>query len=243
MADFIIAHLYPELMNLYGDRGNIICLQKRLEWRGYNSYIEAISPGCQIEFNQYDMIFMGAGSDREQKLVVNELVHNCSDLKLEIEQGLPALFVGGAYQLLGKYYESSDGVQMPGLNLLDFYTQREQNRLIGNIVLAASLHGQPFTVAGFENHAGRTYLEDKEIKALGRVISGFGNNGEDEQEGIWYKNLIATYLHGPLLPKNPILADYFIEVMMNRKGITFASRLDDHIENFAHEQIKKKVLG
>ncbi len=113
MAEFIIAHLYPELMNLYGDRGNIICLQKRLEWYGHNCYVEAISPGGQIKLNQYDLVFMGGGSDREQKLVVNELVHNYNELKLEIEVGLPVLFVGGAYQLLGKYYESSDGVQVP----------------------------------------------------------------------------------------------------------------------------------
>jgi len=243
MAEFIIAHLYPELMNLYGDRGNIICLQKRLEWYGHNCYVEAISPGGQIKLNQYDLVFMGGGSDREQKLVVNELVHNYNELKLEIEVGLPVLFVGGAYQLLGKYYESSDGVQVPGLNLFNFYTEREKNRLIGNIVLAASLHGRPFTVAGFENHSGRTYFEDEDLKALGKVISGFGNNGQDGQEGLWYKNLLATYLHGPLLPKNPILADFLIETMMNRKGIVFKGGLDNCIENYAHEQTKKKILG
>lgn len=243
MADFIIAHLYPELMNLYGDRGNIICLQKRLEWYGHDCYIEAIPRGSKIQFNQYDLIFMGGGADREQKLVVNELIHQSSELKLEIEQGLPALFICGAYQLLGKYYESSDGMQIPGLNVFDFYTRKEKNRLIGNIVIAASLRGQPFTVAGFENHSGRTYFENEELRALGKVISGLGNNGQDGQEGLWYKNLIATYMHGPLLPKNPILADFLIETMMNRKGLIFKGGLDDHIENYSHEQTKKRILG
>lgn len=238
MALFKLAHLYPELMNLYGDRGNLICLKKRLEWRGHHCEIAPISRGEEISYQDYDLLLMGGGSDREQGLMYEDLINMADGLWDKIEQGYPILCICGAYQLLGSYYRSLDGQMLRGLGLFDFYTQSEKGRLIGNILLEIELYGQKGTVVGFENHGGRTYIEDKRLKPLGKVLKGFGNNGKDGCEGIWYKNLIGTYLHGPLLPKNPALADYFIRAMASRRGLVIEEVLNDEVENFAHQEVK-----
>lgn len=243
MANFTIAHLYPDLMNLYGDRGNLICLQKRLEWYGHGCTIKSTSLGSKLDYSQTDMIFMGGGSDREQGLVYTDLLSKADRLMAEIEAGLPALCICGAYQLLGRYYRSHEGKMMQGLGFFELYTQGKPPRLIGNIVLNSELNGQTTSVVGFENHGGRTYLEDKELIPFGTVVSGFGNNGEDKTEGMLYRNLIGTYLHGPLLPKNPAVADFFIKAMCGRRGIILERKLDDDIEDFAHQQVRSKVLG
>ncbi|MEN6349791.1 MAG: glutamine amidotransferase [Syntrophomonas sp.] len=243
MAKFNIIHLYPDLLNLYGDRGNLICLQKRLEWYGHDCTIKSTTLGGRLDYGNTDMIFMGGGSDREQGLVYEDLLTKADRLMAELEAGLPALCICGAYQLLGKYYRSHDGKMMQGLGFFEFYTQGKSPRLIGNIVLNSDLNGQTASVAGFENHGGRTYLEDERLRPFGTVVRGFGNNGEDKTEGMIYRSLVGTYLHGPLLPKNPAVADFFIEAMCERKGIKINKRLDDEIENFAHEQVKRKVLG
>ncbi|MDD3023571.1 MAG: glutamine amidotransferase [Syntrophomonadaceae bacterium] len=243
MADFNIAHLYPDLMNLYGDKGNLLCLKRRLEWYGHNCNIKSISLGSNVEFGAIDMIFMGGGSDREQGLVYEDLIAKADQLMARIEAGLPALCICGAYQLLGKYYRSHDGQTMQGLGFFDFFTQGKAPRLIGNILLNADLDGQSSTVVGFENHGGRTYLNDSKLMPFGTVVKGFGNNGEDKSEGIKYGNLIGTYLHGPLLPKNPAVADFFIKAMSSRKGVEIVQMPNDDIENFAHEQVKRKILG
>ncbi len=243
MANFIIAHMYPDLLNLYGDRGNLLCLQKRLEWYGHDCMIKNIGLGENLDYNNIDMVFMGGGSDREQELVYQDLISKTDRLRAEIESGLPVLCICGAYQLLGMYYSSHDGKIMRGLGFFDFYTQGREGRLIGNILIQSRVTGQPIIVVGFENHGGRTYFEDPNIEPFGMVIKGYGNNGEDRTEGIVYNNLIGTYLHGPLLPKNPAVADFFIQAICNRKGVTIDKILDDSIENFAHEQVKKKLLG
>jgi lipid II isoglutaminyl synthase (glutamine-hydrolysing) len=243
LENFIIAHMYPDLMNLYGDRGNLLCLQKRLEWYGYDCKIKSIHLNDQLDYSQIDMIFMGGGSDREQGLVYNDLILKADQLMSQIDQGLPVLCICGAYQLLGKYYKSSDGQVMDGLGFFDFYTTGKKGRLIGNILLESEIGGRKSTIVGFENHGGRTYCNDPQLQSMGKVIKGHGNNGEDKREGMWFKNLIGTYLHGPLLPKNPELADFFIQAMAGRKGIKMERLLDDSIENMAHEQVKKIMVG
>ncbi|MBC7076115.1 MAG: glutamine amidotransferase [Syntrophomonadaceae bacterium] len=243
MADFTIAHMYPDLLNLYGDRGNLLCLQKRLEWYGHGCVIKDISLGENLDYTGIDMIFMGGGSDREQGLVYQDLADKADRLKAEIRAGLPVLCICGAYQLLGMYYRSHDGKIMQGLGFFNFYTQGKKRRLIGNILVQSTVAGRPVTVVGFENHGGRTYFQDDGLQPFGKVIKGYGNNGEDGTEGVTYKNLVGTYLHGPLLPKNPAVADFFIQAMCSRKGVTNDKTLDDSIENFAHEQVKEKLLG
>jgi CobQ-like glutamine amidotransferase family enzyme len=241
VAKFIIAHMYPDLMNLYGDRGNLICLQKRLEWYGQECEIKRLELEDNLDWADIDMLFMGGGSDREQGLVYYDLIQKAQALREEIEKGLPMLCICGAYQLLGSYYKSLDGQVMEGLGFFDFHTESQTGRLIGNIVIESEINGQKCTVVGFENHGGRTYFDDKKLQPLGTVISGYGNNGEDKTEGLSFKNLIGTYLHGPLLPKNPVLADFFIQAMAVRRGLELGKVLDDTIENMAHGQMEHKI--
>lgn len=242
MSDFLIAHMYPELMNLYGDRGNLICLQKRLQWLNQGCEIININLGDNIDFEHIDMLFMGGGSDREQGLVYADLIKRADKLMEEIDKGLPVLCICGAYQLLGTSYKSYEGKEMEGLGLFDFYTLGQEKRLIGNILIESDIGGKKHTVVGFENHSGRTFLNNNKIEAFGKVIKGYGNNGEDQMEGIKYKNLIGSYMHGPLLPKNPELADFFIYAMAKRKGTEISSILDNKIEKFAHKQVKQKIM-
>ncbi len=244
MAQFNIAHLYPDLMNLYGDRGNLICLQKRLEWRGQECRIQNVGLGQSIDFAAIDMVFMGGGSDREQGLVYADLIKRAEEFRQAIETDLPVLCICGAYQLLGQAYISADGQRLRGLGFFDFTTQGSQPRLIGNILVETELGGQTTTVVGFENHGGRTFLNDARLKPFGRVLKGYGNNGQDGFEGIKYRNLIGTYLHGPLLPKNPVVADFFIKAMAVRRGMDAnITPLYDAIETFAHQQVKYKILN
>lgn len=243
MAEFRIAHMYPDLMNLYGDRGNLLCLQKRIEWYGHNCRIININLEDRPDFDNIDMLFMGGGSDREQGLVYNDLLTKAEILQEKIEEGLPVLCVCGAYQLLGKSYRSYDGKDMKGLSFFDFHTVGEKKRLIGNILIETNISGENTTAVGFENHGGRTYFDDEKIEAFGTVVKGNGNNGEDGKEGIKYYNLIGTYLHGPLLPKNPIVADFFIKKMAERGEIEINGSVDNTIENTAHEQVIKKIMA
>lgn len=238
MAEFKIAHLYPDLMNLYGDRGNLLCLQKRLQWYGQQPHIYEVSFGSKLDYHSIDMIYMGAGSDREIKLIHQDLVSRGADLKEAIENGLPMLFIDSAYQLLGQAYMDNAETIIDGLGLFNFITRKAKNRLTGNIILSSSV--TECTVVGFENHYGCIYFEDENLQPFGRVVKGFGNNGEDGYEGFIYKNLIGTCLHGPLLPKNPEIADFFIKAMAERKGIILASELDDSIENFARNQVVRR---
>lgn len=243
MAEFTIAHMYPELMNLYADSGNLICLQRRIEWYGYTCKIKNITLNQDFDYNSIDMIFIGGGSDREQRLVCQDLLKDRDKLASAIEEGVPVLCICGAYQLLGTTYRSSDGRLLNGLGLLDFYTIGNPKRLIGNISTETQAFGVTVSVVGFENHCGRTYFDDPQLQPFATVVKGYGNNGEDKTEGVRYKNLIGTYLHGPLLPKNPIIADSFIKTMAARKGIIIEKVLDDHLEIFAHNQIKVKLMG
>ncbi len=240
MAEFTIAHMYPHLMNLYGDRGNLLCLKKRLQWYGHQPHIYEISLGNKLDYHNIDMIYMGGGSDREVKLIYQDLISRGADLREAMENGLPMLFIDSAYQLLGRAYMDAGEKIIDGLGVFNFNTRKAKNRLTGNIILNSSITGKECTVVGFENHYGCTYFEDENLQPFGEVIKGFGNNGEDGCEGFVYKNLIGTCLHGPLLPKNPEIANFFIKAMANRRGITLNSGLDDSIENFAHKQVVRR---
>ncbi|QQG40508.1 MAG: cobalamin biosynthesis protein CobQ [Candidatus Levyibacteriota bacterium] len=246
-----IGWLYPELMSTYGDRGNIIALSKRCEWRGIKVEVKKLDVGFDHKLlAACHLLFMGGAQDRQQEIVSKDLKLKNKDLREMIEDGIPGLYICGAYQFLGKYYKEADETIIPGLDILDLYTENpgeNHDRLIGNIVV--SLGGVSIpplrwknTMVGFENHGGRTYL-GKNIKPLGKVIKGFGNNEEDGTEGAIYKNSFGTYLHGPILPKNPHFADYIIKLALEKKyKKTIAlSPLDDSLELQAHEVMIKKL--
>jgi CobQ-like glutamine amidotransferase family enzyme len=237
-----IAWLYPDLMSTYGDRGNIIVLQKRCEWRGIGVNIEKIYLTTNYKLlSTCDLLFMGGAQDTQQEIVNKDLFENKGKVLLsKIEQGVPGLFICGAYQFLGKFYKTADGTILPGLSLFPIYTENPGgDRLIGNILVKAEFKN---TVVGFENHGGRTHLEDG-AKPFAKVLKGYGNNGEDKTEGIIYKNAIGTYLHGPILPKNPELADWLIQKALEvkyKKEIEL-DPLDDSMEQKARKVIVNRI--
>jgi len=235
-----IGHLYPELLNLYGDRGNIQCMKKRLEWRGIDVEVIEYQLEDEINFSDLDIVLLGGGSDREQILVSNKLFSIKDDLKRYVEEDGVLIAVCGGYQLLGDYYQTNNGT-IKGLSIVDIYTEQKPGRLINNIITKNKLFQMP--IVGFENHGGRTFFGAK-AEPLGKVIYGSGNNGETGDEGVIYKNVIGTYLHGPLLPKNPHLCDFLLKKALIRKygeGIELAE-LDDSQEIEANSYIVKRFL-
>lgn len=245
-----IAWLYPELMNTYGDRGNIIVLQKRCEWRGIDVVIENISIDSDPALLETcDLIFMGGAQDTQQEIVNDDLFTKKGKLlKEKVENNTPGLFICGAYQFLGKYYITADNKKLPGLGIFPCFTENPGSnapRLIGNVI-ASIAHSQsdlPITpIVGFENHGGRTYLENPS-QAFAHIQKGFGNNGKDLTEGIIYKNAIGSYLHGPILPKNPELADWLIQKTLEikyKKSIKL-TQLDDSIEKRTKDNLIKTI--
>lgn len=232
-----IGHLYPDLLNLYGDRGNIISLKKRCEWRGITTEIKEFQLNDDIDFNSLDIVFLGGGSDREQLLVCNRLKEIKEAFSCYVENGGVVAAICGGYQLLGHYYKLKNET-IEGLSILDIYTEMGDSRLIGNVVIECDLLKQPFKVAGFENHGGRTHINGHQ--PLGTVKYGYGNNGTDGFEGVIYKNVIGTYLHGPLFPKNPALTDFILSKALEKAyQDTFVSleALDDTVENAARHYI------
>ncbi len=236
-----IVHLYPDLLNLYGDKGNIECLRKRLEWRGISANVTACTnQDREIDFANTDIIFVGGGSDRDQELVCELLLEKQQELKNYVENNGVLIAVCGGYQLLGKYYKTAEKT-IEGLGILDIETDSDSKRLIGNIVLESSSFSQK--IVGFENHAGRTNIHGHE--PLGKVMFGHGNNGTSGYEGVVYKNVVATYLHGPLLPKNPQLCDELLTRALKKKYPSFTqlSPLDDKLENTANEYIVNRFTN
>ena len=230
-----IGHLFPDLLNLYGDRGNIQCLLQRLKWRGIDAEVQTFSIEDEIDFSTLDIVLLGGGSDREQMLVCNRLKEIKDEFKSYVESMGVVIAICGGYQLLGKYYETDEG-KIEGLDIVDMYTVQEKGRLINNIFIKSDLFEMP--IVGFENHGGRTYINDN--KPLGKVVFGKGNNGKSGYEGVVYKNVIGTYLHGPLLPKNPQLCDYLLSKALERKyGADKAvlAPLDDKEEKEANKYI------
>jgi CobQ-like glutamine amidotransferase family enzyme len=231
-----IGHLYPDLLNLYGDRGNIICMMQRCKWRGIEAETIEYHLEDTIDFSSLDIVLLGGGSDREQKLVCDRLQEIKEDFKEYVENGGVVLAICGGYQLLGTYYQMGNE-KIKGLEIIDLYTEQGEERLIGNMIIDCELFDIP--LVGFENHGGRTYINNN--KPLGRVINGYGNNDNDKYEGVIYKNVFGTYLHGPLLPKNPHLSDYLIQkALSNRYGSVELSPLDDCDELRANEYIVKR---
>lgn len=225
-----IAHLYPELLNLYADRGNILTLRRRCEWRGIPVEVEEVTAGEPLHLSRYHLVLLGGGSDREQEIVARTLVAGRTEWASAVAAGLPVLAVCGGYQLLGEYYELPGGEKVPGLAVLDLHTVAGEPRLIGNIAVESPVCG---TIVGFENHGGRTRHRHE---PLGRVLAGHGNNGEDGQEGVRHLNVFGTYIHGPLLPKNPRLADWILQTALDYAGIAAdLAPLPDELERAAHE--------
>jgi lipid II isoglutaminyl synthase (glutamine-hydrolysing) len=225
-----VCALYPDLMNIYADRGNIQVLRARCVWRGLGFKLSGSTLGDALDARAHDLFYVGGGQDRDQIAVAEDMVATKRDaLHAAAERGAVVLAVCGGYQLLGRFYQLGERV-VPGIGLVGLETVREEGpRLIGNCAIEADLGGGLETIAGFENHGGRTYLDAGE-RPLGRVLSGHGNNGRDGLEGVRRDNVFGTYLHGPLLPKNAWLADRLIELAL---GIELAP-LDDELERAAH---------
>src|SRR5438309_6308966 len=239
----LTTHLYADEMNIYGDRGNILTLQKRAEWRGIPVEVRAIGRGPAPDLSDIDLIFWGGGQDRDQELVFTDAAaHKVEAIRQAIDGGAVVLAVCGGYQLLGEYYVTADGKKLPGLALADLHTVPGARRNIGNIVIETSGLGlTPPTLVGFENHSGKTYLGPG-LQPLGRVLRGAGNNGEDATEGVVAGNVFGTYLHGSLLPKNPHLADFLLRRALRRRGLARLEPLDDSVEMSAHRLVRERAI-
>ncbi len=205
-----IGHLYPEYLNIYADRGNIAVFECRAAWRGIELSVDAISVGDPVEPGAHDLYYVGGGQDREQALIAPDLAEKGKALDEAVAGGAAVLAVCGGYQLLGAFYRDVSGAEQPGAGVLPLYTVAGETRMIGDCLIESELEPDvQRTLAGFENHAGRTYLEEG-AEPLGRVIAGFGNDGESGYEGCRVGRAVGTYLHGPLLPRNPWLADWLL---------------------------------
>lgn len=231
-----ILQLYPQELNVYGDNGNLLCLKKRLEWR--NIPYRVVEHNVGSELKKYpDIILSGGGQDSNQAKIAQDFAKIAPKLRKCVELGVPTLLVCGSYQLFGQYFKTETGQQIAGAKILDLFTEASQQRLIGNIVINSPKFGR---IIGYENHSGQTFL-GHELEPLGAVIIGTGNNARDKHEGVFYKNLIGTYCHGPLLPKNPRIADFLISQALKNRGENGRLKpLDDQLEFEAAEQASQR---
>jgi CobQ-like glutamine amidotransferase family enzyme len=238
-----ICHLYPEVLNMYGDRGNIICMKKRLAWRGIDCEVTRVGIGDTEDFSQVDLFFIGGGQDFEQKLLLADLkAGKAREITNAIEDGKTFLCICAGYQMMGHYYETHSGVRCDFLGAIDFYTVGSRRRMIGNYAFRLGEESGGSTVVGFENHSGKTYL-GKDVSPLGTVLKGYGNNSQDGTEGVRYKNVFGSYSHGPILPKNPALCDRILQTALEtRYGKAQLFPLGDVSEHLAHEKVLGKVL-
>ena len=240
-----ILYLYPDLLELYGDYGNIQVLKYRIESRGYKAIIDRyLINGESPDFNSYDIVFAGGGADNEQSILAEDLLKYKENINQAIDNGVFFLLICGAYQLFGKYYKGVEGNIVPGLNVFDYYTEAisdRKKRCIGNIVIEANLNGVSTKVIGFENHGGQTYNIPH---SFGKVLFGNGNKFGDTEEGFFIDNVIATYLHGPLLSKNPKIADYIIKYCLDRKynENVKLEPLNDEFEKNCRKQLIRRFL-
>ena len=230
-----VCALYPDLMNIYADRGNMLLLQRRCAWRGIGFRLDAAGLGDGVDPDAHDLFYIGGGQDRDQALCARDLATVKRDaLHAAADAGMVVLAVCGGYQLLGHSYQLGEE-ELPGVGLVDLHTVREPGpRLIGNVAIEVELDGEPAVLAGFENHGGRTYL-GAGAQPLGRVLSGHGNNDRDGFEGVRRDHVIGTYLHGPLLPKNAYFADWLIATAL---GLDRLEPLDDSLESEAHREAR-----
>ena len=236
-----ICHLYPDVMNLSCDRGNVLVLEKRLQWRGIDVKTTAVNMGDALDADAFDLIFIGNGQPFTQSMVLEDAkVRKSAALKTAVENGVPVLAIDGGYELLTKTCKLVDGTIVEGLGILDAEVTYDQKRLVGDYVFTCEELG--VTLVGFENHAGKTRLGSG-VRPLGKVLSGKGNNGEDGTEGARYKNVFATYAHGCLLPKNPVLCDHILKLALERKyGPVELMPLPDVHEKAAHDYMEQRLL-
>ena len=237
-----ICHMYPDVLNLYGDRGNILCMGRRLAWRGIGCEVTKLPIGSQARLSDYDLVFIGGGQDFEQQVLLEDL-HRGKDreIRAAVEDGLPFLTICGGYQMLGSYYETYDGQRCDFIGALDLYTVGSRERMIGNYKFELAPESGGSIVVGFENHSGKTRLGSC-LQPLGTVLAGYGNNGEDKTEGARYKNVFGTYSHGPLLPKNPAFCDFILLTALQRKyGAAELAPLDDAAEIAAHDAMAARL--
>jgi CobQ-like glutamine amidotransferase family enzyme len=233
----VVGHLFPDYLNIYADRGNMAVLSQRAAWRGHDLEVRSIGAGDKVRPGEHDLYYIGGGQDREQELIAPALAAHGAALRTAVDGGAALLAVCGGYQLLGRFYRDQSGDELPGVGLLPLRTVAGDRRMIGDVLLECELEpGERRTLAGFENHAGRTYL-DEGAEPLGRVLAGFGNDGESGHEGCRAGRAIGTYLHGPLLPRNPWLADWLLaQAIGHRTGEPpIFEPLDDGLEAEAHE--------
>lgn len=231
-----LLQLYPKDMNIYGDWGNVLVLKRRLEWHGYSVKLIEYNQGDKFPEN-VDLVIGGGGQDSGQDSIQTDLLSIGVKLHTLADDGVPMLMICGLYQLFGKFFKASDGHTIEGIGLLDIETHAGPERLIGNIITKGSEFGE---IIGYENHSGLTFL-GKGVQPLGHVIKGGGNNGQDETEGARYKNVIASYMHGSLLPKNPLIADFLIEKAITRKyGEFVPTVVDDRFAELAREVALKR---
>ncbi|TML64554.1 MAG: glutamine amidotransferase [Actinobacteria bacterium] len=233
-----VGHLYPDYLNIYADRGNIAVLARRAEWRGHRLEVEAVGMSEPLRPGAHDLLYVGGGQDREQLLVAGDMAEKAERLREAVAGGAAVLAVCGGYQLLGRGYRGFHGEDMPGAGILPLETVAGERRMIGDVLLACELEpGEKRTLAGFENHAGRTRL-DAGAEPLGRVVAGFGNDGESGYEGCRAGRVVGTYLHGPLLPRNAWLADWLLtQALAHRTCSAEVPRfepLPDELEAEAH---------
>ncbi len=237
-----ICHMYPDVLNLYGDRGNIICLQNRLAWRGIDCRIQRLPIGETARLSDFDLVFIGGGQDFEQQVLLDDL-HRGKDreIRAAVEDGKTFLTICGGYQMLGNYYETHEGVRCDFIGALDLYTVGGSVRMIGNYKFKCTPECGGSVIVGFENHSGKTWLGSG-AAPLGTVLSGGGNNGEDGTEGARYKNVFGTYSHGPLLPKNPQFCDFVIKTALERRyGAADLAPLGDEAETAAHDAMADRM--
>lgn len=238
-----ICHLYPDLLNLYGDRGNLITLNRRCEWRGIDCGVRSVSLGDKFIAADFDLVFLGGGQDYEQNILQQDFLKEKGEyIRRAVEDGLVFLCICGGYQLMGEYYEEPDGRRIECLGAIDVRTIGRKDRLIGNTLAHSGFLqeiGRDPLLVGFENHGGRTWL-GKEVRPLAKVIKGKGNNGQDGSEGAIYKNVYCTYYHGSFLPKNPAMADYLIKTALERRygPIAELDKLDDSLAENARQYNK-----
>lgn len=246
MQELKLLYLYPDMLELYGDYGNIQVLKYRCEKRGINLIVEKYSIGDSVpDFKSYDIVFAGGGADNEQSILSEDLIKYKENIKEAVENGTFFLLICGAYQLFGKYYKGVEGNIIPGLEIFDYYTEAagdRKKRCIGNIVTKVNLEGEETEVIGFENHGGQTF---NITTPFGKVLHGNGNKFQDTEEGYFRENVIATYLHGPLLSKNPKVADYIIKYCMKRKenDSIKLDDLDDTLENKCRKQLLTQFIN